>query len=110
MYTFEENIIMAATRIEMQHLLENESELRKQREETAEDKEFCQGVFSLNITLSLVQLVIAVHTNEVWKIKALLLSLLIQVSVQKSSYFPLKYYRFTSRNGILIFSRKFNVR
>ena len=101
---------MATTRVEMQPLLENESELRRQQESTNSNRgagsggarmdiappySRCNRIFS-GITLVFIlfvyfwliffQLLMAVQKKETWKICALSLSLALQVSVLKSSY------------------------
>ena len=105
---------MATTRVEMQPLLENESELQRQQESTPNNRgagsdgagvdiapldSRCTRLFS-GITLVFIlfvyfwlisfQLIMAVHKKETWKICVLSLSLALQVSVLKSSYFSLK--------------------
>ena len=117
---------MATTRVEMQPLLENESELRRQQESTNSNRgagsggarmdvdiappdSRCTRIFS-GITLVFIlfvyfwliffQLLMAVQKKETWKICVLSLSLALQVSVLKSSYFSFKLIFFVWLSNI----------
>ena len=100
---------MATTRVEMQPLLENESELRRQQESTTNNRgagsggarvdiapldSRCTQIFSIATLvfilfvyfwLILFQLIMAVQKKETWKICVLSLGLALHVSVLKSS-------------------------
>ena len=105
---------MATTRVEMQPLLENNSEVQRQQESTSSNRGARNGGARVNIVpldsrctqilkvativfivfvyfwLISSQLIMAVHKKEIWKICVLSLGLALQVSVPKSFYFSFK--------------------
>ena len=105
---------MATTRVEMQPLLENVSEVRRQQESTNNNRGVGSGGARVDISppdsrctrilsvatlvfivfvyfwLILYQLIMAVHKKEIWKICVLSLGLALQVSVPKLSNFSFK--------------------
>ena len=105
---------MATTRVEMQPLLENNSEVQRQQESTNNNRGAGNGGARVNIApldsrctqilkvativfivfvyfwLISSQLIMAVHKKEIWKICALLLGLALHVSDSKSFYFSFK--------------------
>ena len=117
---------MATTSVEMQPLLENVSEVRRQQESTNNNRGVGSGGARVDISpldsrctrffsvvtlvfilflyfwLILFQLIMALQKKETWKICVLSLSLALQVSVLKSSYFSFKLNFFL----LVIFSLK----
>ena len=105
---------MATTRVEMQPLLENVPEVRRQQESANNNRgarsggarvdiapldSRCTRIFSVATLVFIVfvyfwlilyQLIMAVHKKEIWKICVLSLGLALQVSVAKSFYFSFK--------------------